>query len=64
MNPKQQKQAIEEYKKNTPPLIKLGQGRDEPSELDEYIEMLWVLTCAAGAIAALMFACYLAGGWQ
>jgi hypothetical protein len=68
MNPEHQRpnpqRAVEEYKKNTPPLVKLGQGREEAPELDHYIEMVFVLVCTSAAIGTLMFICYLAGGWQ
>jgi hypothetical protein len=68
MNPSHQRtnpqRAIEEYKNNTPPPIKLGQGRDEVPEGDQLIEALFVLCCTFVGIAAFMFICYLTGGWQ
>jgi hypothetical protein len=50
-------------KKNTPPLIKLGQGREEQPS-DKTIEVIYVSFLVGGLIALLMFVCYLAGGWQ
>lgn len=67
-NPEHQRtnpqRAIDEYKKNTPPLVKLGQGRDEAPEGDKLIEALFVLVVTGFLLSALMFLCYLAGGWQ
>ena len=68
MNPEHNRtnppRAVDEYKKNTPPLIKLGQGRDEVPEGDQLLELLFVSVCTFVGLAAFMFLCYLAGGWQ
>ena len=49
--------------RDAPPLIKLGQGREEQPS-DKTVEVIYVSFLVGGLIALLMFVCYLAGGWQ
>jgi hypothetical protein len=64
-DPTNPQRAIEEYKKNTPPLIKLGQGRDdEPSESILLTEILFVGFFTLVWLVIFMVIYYLSGGFR
>ena len=48
---------------NGVPLVETGQGRT-PQDLEHTVRVLTTLALASAALAAFMFFCYLAGGWQ
>ncbi len=66
-NPEHQRtnpqRAIDEYKNNTPPPVKLGQGRDE-LDTPHLVRVCVVLACTFVGLSAFLFLCYVVGGWQ